>query len=124
MIHPDISQVKIGKRCDKRILKSLDLTAGSVISPTYCLHPLDIRKLPENADLPPFLDPNLPTVILSECCLIYMNQTEATVLLQWFSKTFGSAGVAIILYEPIGGHDAFGRMMVRNLAVDPREKLS
>jgi len=96
---------------------TIDLTSGSITSPTYCLHPLDIRKLAGKTELPPFLDPNLLTIVLSECCLVYMDQAKATELLQWIASTFDRKGVGIILYEPIGGHDAFGRMMVRNLAV-------
>jgi [phosphatase 2A protein]-leucine-carboxy methyltransferase len=77
---------------------------------------MDIRKLPLEANLPPFLDIHLPTIFLSECCLVYMDQEDASRLLRWISDTFVN-DVGMILYEPIGGHDAFGRMMIRNLAV-------
>jgi [phosphatase 2A protein]-leucine-carboxy methyltransferase len=77
---------------------------------------MDIRKLPLESNLPPYLDVNLPTIFLSECCLVYMDQEDASRLLRWISETF-LCDVAMILYEPIGGHDAFGRMMIRNLAV-------
>jgi len=46
-----------------------------------------------------------------------MDQEDATTLLRWITNTFQRNGVGLILYEPIGGHDAFGKMMVRNLAV-------
>jgi [phosphatase 2A protein]-leucine-carboxy methyltransferase len=78
---------------------------------------MDIRKLPSESSLPPYLDVNLPTVVISECCLIYMDQQDATALLRWIAETFQGNGIGIILYEPIGGHDAFGKMMIRNLAV-------
>jgi len=77
---------------------------------------MDIRKLPFESNLPPYLDVNLPTIFLSECCLVYMDQEDASKLLRWISKTFLS-DVGMIMYEPIGGYDAFGRMMIRNLAV-------
>ena len=77
---------------------------------------MDIRKLPLESDLPPYLDVNMPTIFLSECCLVYMDQEDASRLLRWISETF-LCDVGMILYEPIGGHDAFGRMMIRNLAV-------
>ena len=81
---------------------------------------MDIRKLPSEATFPPYLDIDLPTIVISECCLIYMDQEKATTLLHWIAKTFQEAGVGVILYEPIGGHDAFGKMMIRNLAVKNR----
>jgi hypothetical protein len=46
-----------------------------------------------------------------------MDIENASALLHWASQTFREGGVGIILYEPIGGHDAFGKMMIRNLAV-------
>jgi len=46
-----------------------------------------------------------------------MDQADTTALLQWITKTFQNSGVGLILYEPIGGYDAFGKMMIRNLAV-------
>lgn len=94
-----------------------DLESGEILSPTYCLHSKDIRTLSSESTLPQYLDPNLLTIFLSECCLIYMDQEKATDLLNWISNTFKSPGVGIILYEPIGGHDAFGKMMIKNLAV-------
>ena len=97
---------------------NVDLEAGTITSPTYCLHSMDIRKLPFESSLPPYLDVKLPTVVVSECCLIYMDQEDATVVLRWIAETFQENGVGIILYEPIGGHDAFGKMMIRNLAVN------
>ena len=78
---------------------------------------MDIRDLPRSSALPPYLDPNIPTVFISECCLIYMDQESATELLQWIVTVFGKNSAGVILYEPIGGHDAFGRVMVKNLAV-------
>jgi [phosphatase 2A protein]-leucine-carboxy methyltransferase len=98
------------------LLTKLDLDAGSIISPTYCLHPLDIRQLPQLSSLPPYLDPTLPTIFISECCLVYLDQEDATNVLRWITNTFKN-GVGVIIYEPIGGHDAFGKVMIRNLAV-------
>jgi O-methyltransferase involved in polyketide biosynthesis len=79
---------------------------------------MDIRELSRLPALPPHLDPNIPTLFISECCLIYMEQDSATELLRWITRVFGKGSVAVILYEPIGGHDAFGKVMVKNLAVN------
>jgi [phosphatase 2A protein]-leucine-carboxy methyltransferase len=77
---------------------------------------MDIRELP-SSPLPQYIDPELPTVVISECCLVYMDPENAATILRWIVDTFGKSGVGSILYEPIGGHDAFGRMMIRNLSV-------
>jgi hypothetical protein len=46
-----------------------------------------------------------------------MDQESASDLLQWIARVFGKSSAGIILYEPIRGHDAFGKVMIRNLAV-------
>jgi [phosphatase 2A protein]-leucine-carboxy methyltransferase len=94
-----------------------DVETGTILSPTYCLHSMDIRRLPSEQSLPPYLDIDLPTIFISECCLIYMDQEDASAVLLWIAETFKKKGVGVVLYEPIGGHDAFGKMMIRNLAV-------
>jgi [phosphatase 2A protein]-leucine-carboxy methyltransferase len=78
---------------------------------------MDIRQLPHASTLPSYLDPNLPTLFISECCLIYMDLDRATEIIRWIVETFQDSGVGLIIYEPIGGNDAFGKVMIRNLAV-------
>jgi Leucine carboxyl methyltransferase len=77
---------------------------------------MDIRQLPQTS-LPPYFDPNLSTLFISECCLIYMDLDQATEIIHWIVETFKESGVGLIIYEPIGGNDAFGKVMIRNLAV-------
>lgn len=73
------------------------------------------------------VDPTLPTLLISECCLIYLSPLEAANVIDFFTQTLfpvsvsesGSpvgAPLGLILYEPIRPHDAFGRTMVSNLA--------
>lgn len=59
-------------------------------------------------------DPALPTLILSECVLIYIDGRQGDALLQWFARTFAHS--AVLTYEQIRPDDAFGRMMLENLA--------
>lgn len=66
--------------------------------------------------LPSKIDGNLPTLILSECCLVYLEPQEADQLVQWSVNTFSSKGLGIVIYEPIKNFDLFGKMMVKNLA--------
>ncbi|KAI5296104.1 Leucine carboxyl methyltransferase 1 [Ascosphaera acerosa] len=95
-------------------------------SPRYHIHPLDLRSLDpakppaEASDILPGLDSSLPTLIISECCLMYLSPGEADAVIAYFTRTLfpatGPAPVALVLYEPINPHDAFGATMVANLA--------
>ncbi|PYI29839.1 leucine carboxyl methyltransferase [Aspergillus indologenus CBS 114.80] len=124
--------------------------ADALHTPHYHLHPIDLRQLAAVASSPcpvakenlqallPGLDPSLPTVLISECCLIYLEPEEARRVVEFFVQVFdapavegqagaggagaaaetgaGAAALGIIVYEPIRPDDAFGRTMVANLA--------
>ncbi|KAL6913526.1 hypothetical protein ACHAPO_003271 [Fusarium lateritium] len=62
----------------------------------------------------PGLRTDIPTLLLSECCLCYLNGTEALDVLNFFTSRIQN--LATIIYEPIRPDDAFGKMMVSNLA--------
>ncbi|KAL2060981.1 hypothetical protein VTL71DRAFT_9033 [Oculimacula yallundae] len=83
---------------------------------TYSCHPMDLRQLPRLKDLNEIqgLQSDIPTLIISECCLCYLEMDTARNVVKWFTDRISSAG--IVLYEPIGVHDAFGQVMVSNLA--------
>lgn len=93
----------------------INLHEGSILSPSYCVHPIDLRTL-TSVPMPSGIDSNLPTLILSECCLVYLEPQEADQLMQWCTNTFSSKGLGIVIYEPIKNSDLFGKMMVKNLA--------
>ncbi|KAJ5131167.1 uncharacterized protein N7515_007206 [Penicillium bovifimosum] len=113
--------------------------AGDALhSPSYHVHPVDLRSLSRCSDPTtalPGVDTTLPTLLISECCLIYLSPTEAEDVVAFFTqRLFGpgptSAGLdgsaqvtqtdaaplGLILYEPISPDDSFGRIMVSNLA--------
>ncbi|KAL2869353.1 protein C-terminal leucine carboxyl O-methyltransferase ppm1 [Aspergillus lucknowensis] len=105
-------------------------------SPVYHIHPVDLRTLANRAgdttDVPSVKDPvgqlretldvTLPTLILSECCLVYLSPDEAAGVVRYFTETLfppsnpKSETLGLVLYEPIRPEDAFGRTMVANLA--------
>ncbi|KAG9775426.1 leucine carboxyl methyltransferase, partial [Aureobasidium melanogenum] len=90
---------------------------GAILkSSEYTIHALDLRQLPRaHVDLPG-VDKDLPTLIISECCLIYLSPDEADAVLRHLSQLFPSTTpLAIVIYEPIRPHDSFGRTMVSNL---------
>jgi tRNA wybutosine-synthesizing protein 4 len=59
-------------------------------------------------------DPTLPTLVVSECVLIYMEPEDSDALIDWVGTTCPRA--AFVIYEQISPHDPFGRTMVRNIA--------
>ena len=92
-----------------------------VDGPNYHLHPIDLRTLDKNAPVPDAfrkIDTTLPTVIISECCLVYLDPALADKAATYFTQFLfpSSTAVGMILYEPINPHDAFGKVMVTNLA--------
>jgi [phosphatase 2A protein]-leucine-carboxy methyltransferase len=101
----------------------IDTDGNSISSATYNVHPLDLRTLTKDAQdsnpLPiPNLSPDLPTLILSECCLCYLPPAAADDVLQTFATRLVPAptALAVIIYEPIRPNDPFGRVMISNLA--------
>ncbi|KAI7345538.1 leucine carboxyl methyltransferase [Hortaea werneckii] len=83
---------------------------------SYHLNALDLRDLTNKSPpIIPHLDPELPTLLLSECCLCYLPPETATSVLQYFTMNLKSS-LGLALYEPIRPFDAFGKTMVSNLA--------
>ena len=62
------------------------------------------------------IEKDVPTLLISECCLIYLAPADADGVLDYFRGLFPSTTpLGIVIYEPIRPHDAFGRTMVANL---------
>lgn len=81
----------------------------------YYLHAKDLRTL--TPGFPPLdgLAPNIPTLIISECCLCYMDPVQSSNVLKYFSSLIDAA-LCTVLYEPVPGTDSFGQVMTMNLA--------
>lgn len=109
---PDICAVK-QRRLDSDSIRKLMGTENSLQD--YYIHPLDLRALgdKEVADLEG-LRTDVPTLVISECCLCYLQVEKAEEVARWFTERIKALGV--ILYEPIRVDDAFGQRMVQNLA--------
>jgi [phosphatase 2A protein]-leucine-carboxy methyltransferase len=94
----------------------------SLQSPVYNIHAIDLRTLAtsEPRDIPklPSVSPSLPTLLLSECCLIYLPPQAADAVLKAFTTHFisPSTPLSTIIYEPIRPFDSFGQVMISNLA--------
>lgn len=89
----------------------------SLTSPTYNIHAVDLRNLSPDSTLRlPNLDPTIPTLLLSECCLCYVPPITTSTILSYFTTLFPtSTPLSLILYEPIRPFDSFGRTMISNL---------
>ncbi|KAK9142880.1 hypothetical protein Syun_012280 [Stephania yunnanensis] len=88
---------------------------GEIHGDHYKLLPIDLRDVDKLDDIIGFakLDPSLPTFIIAECVLIYLDETVSRAIVGWASKTFSTA--VFFLYEQIHPNDAFGQQMIINL---------
>uniref|UniRef100_A0A287D3D7 Leucine carboxyl methyltransferase 1 n=1 Tax=Ictidomys tridecemlineatus TaxID=43179 RepID=A0A287D3D7_ICTTR len=55
----------------------------------------------------------LPTLLITECVLVYMTPEQSANLLKWASNTFETA--MLINYEQVNMGDRFGQIMIENL---------
>ncbi|KOS41182.1 hypothetical protein ACN38_g7947 [Penicillium nordicum] len=131
-----IDSTEVSSEKDTRVTVS---EAGDALhSPSYHVHPVDLRSLSTCSDpagVLPGVETELPTLLISECCLVYLSPIEAEQVVAFFTqRLFGHgnpvsgpgdilqaaqpnvAPLGLILYEPIRPNDAFGRTMVSNLA--------
>ncbi|KAI1850130.1 hypothetical protein JX265_003501 [Neoarthrinium moseri] len=82
---------------------------------SYYCHGRDLRDFAQST--PPSLpgiESGIPTLIISECCLCYLQPSEAKSVISHFTSLVSSA--ALVVYEPVRPSDPFGRQMVSNLA--------
>ena len=63
------------------------------------------------------LDPSLPTLLLFECVLAYMEPAQSSYIISWFTERFRAAPLGVIVYEMFGLNDSFGKVMKNNLQV-------
>ncbi|KAK9382619.1 S-adenosyl-L-methionine-dependent methyltransferase [Kockiozyma suomiensis] len=100
---------------------------AALTSPNYYIHGLDLRSLTSSSSILalPGLDPSLSTLIISECCLCYLEPAEADLVLSSILSVFSSSPstaaspspqLGIVSYEPFSLSDSFGKVMVQNLA--------
>ncbi|KAI0161130.1 leucine carboxyl methyltransferase [Hypoxylon sp. FL1284] len=81
----------------------------------YWCHGLDLRDLLKD-DVKPLkgLRTDVPTVLISECCLCYLEVPQAQGVMSYFTERISN--LAITIYEPVFPDDSFGKQMVSNLA--------
>ncbi|KAL2892549.1 Leucine carboxyl methyltransferase 1-like protein [Bienertia sinuspersici] len=95
---------------------SISRENGEVLGDHYKLLPVDLRDIQRLTNVIALakLDPSLPTFIIAECVLIYLDPESSRSIVAWAARTFSTA--AFFLYEQvIHPDDAFGEQMIRNL---------
>lgn len=88
---------------------------GRIVTDSYCLLPADLREPGQLAAAleAAGLDPAAPTYVLSECVLVYMQPQHSREVVRWLAEHLQCA--AMVVYEQINPHDAFGQQMLLNL---------
>ncbi|XP_013924407.1 PREDICTED: leucine carboxyl methyltransferase 1 isoform X3 [Thamnophis sirtalis] len=91
------------------------IDAHSLDTSRYAIVGGDLRDLPklEEQLKKCNMDPNLPTLLMTECVLIYMTMEHSIDLIKWVATTFRSA--MFINYEQVNMLDRFGQIMIENL---------
>ena len=85
----------------------------SINSKDYKLIAGDVRDTQLLVQILSCVDVSKPTLILTECLLIYMKSEDSEKLLHTISGLFPH--IALLNYEMINPDDQFGRVMIENL---------
>lgn len=107
---------------NKHLLGSIHTEDGEVRfnltdlhAPNYHVVGVDLRNIDEvakklrQADV----DMALPTIVLAECVLVYVEPANCATLLGWLATNFASA--VLVNYEQVNMRDRFGDVMLSNL---------
>ena len=120
------------------VLTGVENGGTTLHSAKYHLIPADLHTPPSESIAPlltsespsspsqkgPILSPDLPTLLLFECVLVYVTPEASQALIQWFVDYFTpSAVLGAVVYEMFGLNDPFGTVMVENLRVPPTPSL-
>ncbi|KAM4698042.1 leucine carboxyl methyltransferase 1 isoform 2-T2 [Rhinophrynus dorsalis] len=95
--------------------ESLLMDAHTLDSTRFSIIGADLRNAKDMEEkLKKFgMDPQLPTLLVAECVLVYMTPEQSASLLKWAAGTFPTA--MFINYEQVNMADRFGQIMVENL---------
>jgi [phosphatase 2A protein]-leucine-carboxy methyltransferase len=122
MDFPAIVSRKVVTCQSKKILSDVIKEGGCTTSDSsgiygkhYSIVGVDLRNIDDVgkklADVG--IQPDKPTMILTECVLVYMETSEARRILSWASGMFPTA--LFVNYEPVNVYDQFGKVMLENL---------
>ncbi|GMG23128.1 unnamed protein product [Ambrosiozyma monospora] len=94
-------------------------SSSELTTPNYKLLSADLRDTTSLQQLfqTHSISQNSPTLILSECCICYMDKSSSNGLLKFLKTYFHKAG-SFVIYDPVGGNPNanYGDVMRSNLA--------
>lgn len=103
--------------------EDIKCNSSELHSNCYHLISFDLRTISTSANAPNEfknklitqcgMDVNLPTIILSECVLVYLDNSSSSSVLRWLTDTFKA--IFLINYEQVNLDDKFGEVMLENL---------
>lgn len=84
-------------------------------APNYHVVGVDLRNMDEVANKlkQADIDFSVPTIVLAECVLVYIEAANCRTLLQWLAAQFQSS--VLVNYEQVNLNDRFGDVMLNNL---------
>lgn len=112
-VEVDLAGVVVRKQ---KIIAQTEELNSLVDNEVYSLFEADIVKvddLQKKLSKLENFDFNLPTLILSECVLVYLEPENSMKILKMISKEFQNS--SIFVYEQVRPDDAFGKVMMENL---------
>ena len=86
---------------------------GDLDTEQYKLIGVDLRQIDQLQVLLSKLDPKVPTLVISEAMLCYVETSTSSQVLKTLRDSFPVG--CITVYDPIGGEGSFGDVMVENL---------
>lgn len=97
--------------------RTLDIhTMAGAVNLRYVLQAADLRDTAAfEAAARKVLDPNVPTLFISEVVLVYMDPEDGDRLIEWVGRTFRAA--EFVVFEQILPNDPFGKMMLKNISL-------
>lgn len=98
------------------MLDSPEFSGSGIKSRYYSLIACDLRRWNECVKLMEAFgfEKTMPTLVVSECVLIYMSPTEGDDIISWFGINCCD-GSQFLTFEQIKPDDAFGKVMISNL---------
>ncbi|XP_034525453.1 leucine carboxyl methyltransferase 1, partial [Ailuropoda melanoleuca] len=98
-----------------RKLHSINPDGHLLDSKRYAIIGADLRDIPELEEKLKKcnMNPQLPTLLITECVLVYMSPEQSANLLKWAASSFETA--MFINYEQVNMDDRFGQIMIENL---------
>lgn len=93
----------------------ISIDEGQIDSEQYKLFPADLRDFDvlDTIFTQAKLNPSLPTLVIAECVLIYLDPDVSRAVVKWAEEKFSTSIFAA--YEQIHPDDGFGQQMIKNL---------